>query len=166
VTEAIAPGWYECRSDRWLAARLASGRLPHEVLLAVREIEDSSASPEYKADLAGQVLAAHADVPLLHLLRGIHLEALTRVSEARAAYREGLTRKPEPDVRTRLLLRLGLVSERSSERLALLGEARSLGGNLAASAMASVALKYGWSSVKGDGQNRSWPSPQRATRIE
>jgi len=39
-TEALAPGWYHCRGDRWLAERLAAGDVDHAVFQAVRQLLD------------------------------------------------------------------------------------------------------------------------------
>lgn len=141
-TETLAPGWHSCRADRWLAARLADGGLPHEVFLVLRELEHSKLQAEYKADLAAQVLGSHPDVALLHLSRGMNLGKIGRVDDAVDAFRAGLQCDPEPDVRTRLLVECALCMESSDERRRLLVEAERLGGNLVAAAMATLALRY------------------------
>lgn len=61
--------------------------------------------------------------------------------EAEATYRAGLTCAAEPDVKTRLLVELGIRAEDLRERAALLREARDLRGNLIAAAQATLALK-------------------------
>jgi tetratricopeptide (TPR) repeat protein len=141
-TEALAPGWHDCRAGLWLAARLAAGELPHEVFTVLRELEETKLAPGWKAELAREVLAVHPDVPPLYLLRAVNLEKADLWDEAQEAYLSGLTRDPEPDVRTRLLVGLALTMEPSEERTDRLVEARDLAGNLVAAAMAVVALTY------------------------
>lgn len=38
--ESLAPGWYFCRSDLWVAKQLALGVMPHEVFLGMRFLQD------------------------------------------------------------------------------------------------------------------------------
>jgi hypothetical protein len=40
ATARLAPGWFHCRADLWLARELAAGDLAHEALLAVWVLED------------------------------------------------------------------------------------------------------------------------------
>jgi hypothetical protein len=69
------------------------------------------------------------------------LERLCQTNRQAAAYRKGLACAAEPDVKTRLLVELGVSSGDKQERLSLLREAQSLNGNLVAAATATVALK-------------------------
>jgi tetratricopeptide (TPR) repeat protein len=142
TTEQLAPGWFHCRADRWLAAELAAGRISPDTYRAVRAIEDGPAAPEEKARLAAAALAVAPDVPVLYLLRA---EALSRTGAAAAAAvvaREGLARDPDPDVRTRLLVALAQVAA-PAERHALLERAVALDGNRIAAAMARLMLRAG-----------------------
>lgn len=64
-----------------------------------------------------------------------------RESDARAALRAGLQADPDPDVRTRLLVELGTLTDDADERNGLYREAVTLNGNLLAAASAAVALR-------------------------
>jgi tetratricopeptide (TPR) repeat protein len=56
TTEALAPGWFHCRADCWLAQQLALGRFEHEAFLALNTLEDGSLLPEQNIELARQAL--------------------------------------------------------------------------------------------------------------
>jgi tetratricopeptide (TPR) repeat protein len=141
TTERLAPGWYHCRADRWLASELAAGRLSPETYQTVRTLGDGPATPEEKARLAAAALALTPDLPVLYLLRA---EALNRIGSAATAAvvaRAGLERNPEPDVRTRLLVTLSQVTA-PDERRSLLQQAIALDGNRTAAAMARLMLQH------------------------
>src|SRR5262249_42030252 len=127
--------------DLWLAQRLALGNLGHDTGVAALMLEDSPFPPEQKASLAEQILARAPDLAPAHLLLGRQLAQLGRVPDALAALRRGLACAAEPDVKTRLLVELGVRCEDRQEQIALLREAQALGGNLVAAAQATLALK-------------------------
>lgn len=141
ATEALAPGWFHCRADLWLAQQLALGNLGRETFLALSVLEDGADPPDDKVRLADQALARTPRLAPLHLSRGKNLAALGRPREAQDAYRQGLACAAEPDVRTRLLVELGVLVDDAKERDALLREAEVLGGNLTAAATATLALR-------------------------
>jgi tetratricopeptide (TPR) repeat protein len=140
TTERLAPGWFHCRADRWLAAELAAGRVSPEAFRAVRQIEDGGAPPDEKARLTAAAIAVTPNLPILYWLRA---EALIEVGAAAAAEvvaRDGLARNPDADVRTRLLVTLAQVAG-PAERRSLLEEAVTLDGNRTSAAMARLMLK-------------------------
>ncbi len=139
ATEQLAPGWYHCRFDTWLADRLAAGALSHEAFLALHQLVDGALEPAAALALADEALAK-GELAILHLLRGDALGRLTREAEAEAAYRSGLATADEPDVKTRLLVALANRTADALEKTRLLHEAVELGGNLVAAAMAKVLL--------------------------
>src|SRR5207249_3748491 len=102
ATEELAPGWFHCRTDLWLAQQLVLGNLDHETLLPLHILEDGPMPPEEKVRLAEQALVRTPQLALLHLLRGKNLARLGRPWEAEEAYRQGLACSAEPDVKTRL----------------------------------------------------------------
>lgn len=141
VTERLAPGWFHCRADRWLAAELAAGRVSREAFEAVRAIEDGDAPPDDRARLAAAAIALAPELPVLYLLRA---EALLNVGAPAAAgvvARDGLARNPDADVRTRLLVTLAQAAK-PAERRALLEEAIALDGNKTAAAMARFLSRF------------------------
>ena len=138
ATEALAPGWFHCRADLWLARELAAGRLGHATFEALRGLEDGDAEPATKLALADAAIAAAPRVAALHYHRGRALEQLGRDDDAVAAYGAGLACDPEPDIRTRILVQLATLLD-GEQRAALLEEARALGGNLLAAAVAHLS---------------------------
>jgi tetratricopeptide (TPR) repeat protein len=138
ATEELAPGWFHCRADRWLANELAARRLAHGTFQALYTLQDGPQSPAQKLELADDALAATPQLAPLHFHRGRALGALGRTGEAVAAFRDGLAAQPEPDIRTRLLVALAAAVEAGPERGALLDEAIRIGGNLIAAASARL----------------------------
>lgn len=138
ATEELAPGWFHCRADRWLANELAARRLPHGTFQALYTLQDGPHSPAQKLELADDALAATPHVAALHFHRGRALGALGRVPDALDAFRAGLAAEPEPDIRTRLLVALAVGLAPGDERTALLDEAVRIGGNLIAAASAKL----------------------------
>src|SRR5687767_15056856 len=148
ICEKLAPGWYFCRSDLWMAQQLALGAMPHEIFIAIRFLQDGAAEAKEKLRVASEIRAHAAGVPPFGLLFGAVLEENGRVKEAAEVWRAALDREPEPDVRTRLLLSLSVVEEDREIRQRLLREAVELNGNLIAAAAAMLSLR---SSVSADG---------------
>ena len=141
--EALAPGWYHNRADRWLAEQMAAGAVDHALFERLRALVDGSPSPEQALVEARKGLAKK-ELSLLHLITGDALSRLDRDADAEGAYRRGLAVAEEPDVRTRLLLALGgRPGLDPGEREQLLREAVELGGNLMAAATATIMLRRG-----------------------
>jgi tetratricopeptide (TPR) repeat protein len=138
--EELAPGWYHCRADQWLAEQLAEGAIDHTLFERLRRLVDGSPSPEQALAEARKGFEKK-ELALLHLIMGdafVHLDGRT---EAEKAYRRGLAIAEEPDVRTRLLVALGACQTvAASEREDLLRQAVELSGNLVAAATATVML--------------------------
>jgi hypothetical protein len=142
ATERLAPGWFQCRADLWMARELARGALDHELFVTAYQLQNAPLPPAEKARMAAAALPAAPGLAPLYLFQGDALAALGATAEADAAYRNGLARAAEPDIRTRLLVALGIVSQSAPERAALLDEAAATeGGNLIATAMATVARR-------------------------
>ena len=80
-------------------------------------------------------------VPGLHLERGRQLARLGRPDDARVALRDGLSRDPDRDIRTRILVQLAIITEDKAERTQLFEEAVRIDGNLVAAATARLALR-------------------------
>lgn len=140
ATEKLAPGWFHCRSDLWLAQQLARRNIDHSMWLVLRELEDGNKTPAQKLKLAKMALVKSPELAPLHLLMGESLLKLDRRKDAEGSFRKGLISSHEPDFKTRLLVDLALVLESGEEKRRLLHEARELNGNLVAAAMATVTL--------------------------
>ena len=68
------------------------------------------------------------------------VEGLGHFAEAEPVLRTGVEKAAEPDVCTRLLVDLQMITQDPQEKLRLLKEAIALNGNLAAAAVARVAM--------------------------
>jgi tetratricopeptide (TPR) repeat protein len=142
-TEELAPGWFNCRADLWLAEQIALGRLEYRAFLAVYAIEDGGLAPTENMRIADRVLTEYPDLAPVHLFRGKNLAAQGRPTEAEAAYRHGIACAAEPDVRTRLLAELAVSIQPGAEQTRLLEEAMRLNGHLVSAATAALMLRRG-----------------------
>jgi tetratricopeptide (TPR) repeat protein len=140
TTEVLAPGWYNCRADLWLAQQLELGRMSQETFISLRLLEESARPAEEKLRLAEKLAARHGGVPFVCLVHGRQLAAAGRTMEAVVAYRAGLAQHPEPDVRTRLLVNLAAAVEERETKLVALREAVLVNGHLISAGMARIAL--------------------------
>lgn len=137
-TEAIAPGWYHCRTDRWLAEQLAEGRLSEDVFDTLVRLE-ACASAEEGAAHATEAAERWPDVAPIRLALSKALLGVEEKEAARVAAEAGVACAMDDDVKTRLLVQLAqLVPE--AEGRELLRDAVALGGNRVARAMAQVLL--------------------------
>ncbi len=143
ATEELAPGWFHCRADLWLARQIALGDLPPEVFVVLRALEDAPGTPEQKLSIAGQAVEKFADVAPFHLQHGMALGDTGRSDLAIAAFRKGVRIAREPDIRTRLLTQLAGALSPGPERTSSLKEAAELRGNLVAAATAAYMLRHG-----------------------
>ncbi len=141
--EALAPGWYRCRAERWLAAGIAAGRIPYLAFTVLRTLELPSLGTEDRLRLTRQAIGEAPGVPELQLQLARQLKALDREDEARAALEVGLAQAEEPDIRSRLLIESAADAAPSADRDKMLREAMEPGGNLVAAAMARVLLHSG-----------------------
>lgn len=139
-TEELAPGWFHCRSEMWLAQQIVVGRYELPAFEVLRVIEDGGLATEAQRQLAEQALGKWPDLAPLHHLHGRSLRAQPPL--AVKAYRRGLACEEEPDIRTRLLAELGGILDPGEERRRLLEEAVALGGNLVAQATARIVLHF------------------------
>ncbi len=138
ATEQRAPGWFHCRTDLWLAEQIALGQFPQDSFEALRALEDAPLDPREKVSLAERAVTQWPALAPLHLEHGEILEAVGQNDQAGLAFRRGLENAREPDVRTRLLVRIAMSLPEGAERSSLLSEAMALNGNLVAAAMAAL----------------------------
>src|SRR6185369_15070552 len=97
--ETLAPGWYFCRSDLWVAKQLALGAMSHEVFLGMRFLQDGPPDAEKQIKLANE-MRRHADaIPLFTFLFGRLLQESGRPTEAAELWREAINGEVESDVR-------------------------------------------------------------------
>lgn len=139
--EELAPGWFECRTYKWLAEQLAAGWISHQTFLILCELDGETQSPEESVAMAAEALRKTPDIALLYLYYANHLHEAGNRGEAEAACRKGLAYAAEPDVETRLLAKLGMLVESPQEKQRIFQQAVALNGNLVAATAAALALK-------------------------
>lgn len=137
--ERLAPGWFRCRTDRWLALGLERGTISDEAFRILRVLEDGGLAAAQAAPLAQQALERFPDFAPLYLIRGdLHRDGGDSQLAA-AAYRRGLELVSEPDLESRLLCALaGILPDKSPERYQLVDRALKIDGSLVAQATARL----------------------------
>ncbi|APZ93298.1 tetratricopeptide repeat protein [Fuerstiella marisgermanici] len=134
--ERLAPGWFRCRTDCWIADGLDKGTISNEEFMLVRTLDDGGLSDKQAASLARQGVERFPDFAPLYLLLG---DRCNKEVDAIAAYRKGLELVEEPDLESRLLCALaGRLPADSSERKHLVERAVKLDGSLIALATAKL----------------------------
>jgi tetratricopeptide (TPR) repeat protein len=134
--ERLAPGWFRCRSDRWLADGLDRGTISNEEFLLLRALDDGGLPPQQAAALVKAGLNRFPDFAPLYLLLG---DFSNTEDEAVSAYRKGIELVEEPDLESRLLCALaGRLPAGSPERKKLVERAVNLNGSLVAVATAKL----------------------------
>jgi tetratricopeptide (TPR) repeat protein len=142
LCERLAPGWFFCRSDLWIARQLALGAMPHEMFLSLRFLQDGPPNSTNRMELATRIKPQAKTIPLFALLFGKLLEKAGRAREASDIWREALDGDVDADVRTRLLVVLSATEQDSARRRQLLQEAVELNGNLVSAAGAALSLRF------------------------
>lgn len=134
--ERLAPGWFRCRSDRWLADGLDQGTISNEEFLLIRALDDGGLDAAQATAIAKQAVARFPDFAPLYLFLGNYSGT---EEEAISAYRKGLVLVEEPDLESRLLCALaGRLPQDSPERKQLVERAVKLDGSLVALATAKL----------------------------
>jgi tetratricopeptide (TPR) repeat protein len=138
--EMRAPGWFQCRTDRWVSEQLAADRLDHAAFLALIELEDGTRSVSARIEFVRRALSRYPKLAPLQLALGKLLGSEQDAVGAESALRAGLTCAEEPDVTTRLLANLAATLGPCHEQRGLLQQALELQGNLVSAAMAQWML--------------------------
>jgi tetratricopeptide (TPR) repeat protein len=135
--DRLAPGWYRCRTDRWLAAGLENGDISVEEFLLLRSLDDGGLPPNKAIPIALKAIEAYPSFAPLYLILG-DLQR-NNAAEAIELYRKGLDIVAEPDLESRLLCALaGVLPKDSPERDTLVKRAVSIDGSLVAQAAAAL----------------------------
>lgn len=141
--ERLAPGWFRCRSDHWIASGLEDGSISLEQWQVLRGLEDAGLKPPQIESIARQAISRFPDFAPFYLTAGD--AALRRGDQpgAIAVYRRGLELSQEPDVESRLACALAAnLPAGSPERAELIARTLRLKGSLVSQATARLlALK-------------------------
>jgi tetratricopeptide (TPR) repeat protein len=137
--ERLAPGWFRCRTDRWLAACLEDSSVTDEEFRHLRALEDRGLPPEQALPIASQAVQKFSAFAPLYLILGDLHRDRGEGAPAMACYRKGLELVAEPDLESRLRCALaGLLPGGSAERGELVRRALELKGSLVAQATAAL----------------------------
>jgi len=134
--EQLAPGWFRCRSDRWLADGLDRGTISDDEFRLLRGLDDGGLPPPQAAQLASEGVRRFPEFAPLYLFLGNFSKS---DSDAISAYRRGLELVDEPDLESRLLCSLaGRLPVGDPERLHLVERVLGFKGSLIAIATAKL----------------------------
>jgi tetratricopeptide (TPR) repeat protein len=137
--ERLAPGWFRCRTDRWLAESLDNGTISEEEFRLLRVLEDGGLTPEMAMQVARQAIETYPGFAPFYLALGNLQRDRGESEAAMVSYRQGLERAAEPDLESRLLCALAAtLSKGSPERKTLIERAVDLKGSLVAQATARL----------------------------
>jgi tetratricopeptide (TPR) repeat protein len=137
--EKLAPGWFHCRTDRWLAAGLEDGTISNEEFMVARILEDGGLDPKQASSAAEQAVEKFPNYAPLRLVCGDIWRDAGDNGRSIEAFRKGLDLCEEPDLESRLLVALAssLLAD-SPERPNLIDRVLDLEGSLVAKASARL----------------------------
>jgi tetratricopeptide (TPR) repeat protein len=137
--ERLAPGWFRCRTDRWLAKSLENGTVSDEEFRLQRALEDGGLKPTEAMHVATKAVEAYPGFAPFYLALGDLQRDRGETDSAIDSYRTGLELVAEPDLESRLLCALaGLLPKEAPERRTLIERAVGLEGSLVAQASARL----------------------------
>lgn len=140
--EELAPGWYHCRTDLWIAQQLAVGRIPHEAFLAHVLLEYSPGPAKEKVRIGEQAVAKWPGIAPLHLQLGMAYQADGNGSAAIEQFEATLSCAEDKGIESRALVALAAAIDDEARKKELCGRAIELNGNLVATATAMVLLAH------------------------
>ena len=133
--EQLAPGWFRCRSDKWLAELGLEENLSMDAYRTLRILEDGGLGNAMALSIAQQAVERYPDFAPFYLLLGESLRNAKDNSSAIEAYRHGLRVVEEPDLESRLLAALAIALPKDSvEKAELCQRVLKLNGSLMAAA--------------------------------
>ncbi|HTL51541.1 MAG TPA: hypothetical protein VL860_03085 [Planctomycetota bacterium] len=143
-TEKLAPGWFDCRANRWLAVQLMRGSISADGMPNLWTLECGEPDPARAEQRARELLQQYPDLALAYFHLSKSFSARQKIPEALAAAETGLAKATlagEPDLQTRLLVQLAaLLHPDTPRRRELLNTAIKLEGNRVAAAGARLIL--------------------------
>ena len=139
VVEQLAPGWFRCRTDRWLAESLENGTVSEDEFRLLRTLEDGGLDSSKAMQVAKSAVETYPGFAPFRLALGDLQRNRGNADEAIISYRTGLELVAEPDLESRLLCALaGVLPKDSPERSMLIERAIGLKGSLVAQATARL----------------------------
>ncbi len=141
ITEQLAPSWFDCRIDLWLAEQLVERKLDNDSFIMMRSVEGPNGTPAERLERLRPIAQQYPRQAYVMLLAG---KLLLESGEPRAAeqrFREALGETDNDAMRTRALVHVAYLTGDPGERRGLLEEALALRGHFVAAAMAQLGLR-------------------------
>ena len=139
--DRLAPGWFQCRTGKWIANEIEEGRVAGEQYLMLRLLQDGrdGFGQEEMIGMAEKAVEKFGDFAPFHAELGNILQQNDQPEKAIEVFLNGIEAAKEPDVESRLLVALaGLLPAESPERKSLIERAASLEGSLMAEATIAI----------------------------
>jgi|HubBroStandDraft_6_1064221.scaffolds.fasta_scaffold24301_2 tetratricopeptide (TPR) repeat protein len=137
--ERLAPGWFRCRSDRWLADGLDTGTITDTEYHLLRILDDSQLPREEAMQIARKAIDDFPAFAPFYLALGDLERNQGNRTKAIELYRRGLELVGEPDLESRLLCAVaGLLPADSTERADFVTRLHTLDGSLVSQASARL----------------------------
>jgi tetratricopeptide (TPR) repeat protein len=137
--ERLAPGWFRCRFDHWLAQAIEDGRASEDEYRLLRLLDDGGLSAGQAKSVVQNAIEMHPHFAPFRLILGDLFRKEEENEKALDSYRTGLALVTEPDLESRLLCATAAVLPNTSlERQQFIERAQSIPGSLVAKAMATL----------------------------
>ncbi len=135
-TEELAPGFESCRSELWLARKIAAGEYQHDAYTTILQVVNDSTSVEQRLALVDQLQKKYPTFGECLYQQGKLLVMSKQRDEAVTTWRQALEAVDDPDAKTRLYADLSLCMNTRAEKLSCVKAGREIvNGNLIANAM-------------------------------
>ena len=137
-TEQLAPGFESCRSELWLARKIAAGELDYDAYTEILHIVNEATPLEERVAHADLLQKKYPHFTECQYQKGKMLINAGQADEAMRIWEEALKNAEDPDVRSRLYTDMALCSQDKNKKLELVCQGRDVpSGNLIAHAMCS-----------------------------
>lgn len=142
----LAPGWYDVNHMIWVAKSMQTAKFDLKIFQVLHVLNHGRLTPPQRIQACENLLKSGHKYPVLMLHLGMAYQQVAgKMDTAEQAFRGGLllTDELDVDIHTRLLFNLAVCAPTPEEKNKLLCEAKTLAGNLTATAMATATLALG-----------------------
>lgn len=137
--EKLAPGWFHCRFDGWLAGHLEAGKIPSEVLEIWRALVDGGGDLAELSEISKMAIDRFPEFAPFWRRYGDLQREQNLSDEAERAYRKGLEFVEDAETESHLLAALaGMMPPEANARKEIIERCLKLEGNLMAQATAQL----------------------------
>ena len=142
VVEQLCPGFETSRSDLWLAKQLHENKMEHDACMAVFESNNQEIPVEERIETCRKLAAKYPQYAEAYWRTGKMLVETQRPEEAMEEFKKGVENADDPDVRSRLLRDIAILSKDEADKRKYFSEAIAVeNGNCLAQAMSRYLLR-------------------------